>query len=121
MAAGVSNLHGETSYRYRKFKSDAMMAITVGATILTLIPLFLVLGYLLTKGVASLNSAFFTAHARAGRRRGRRHGQRDRRHARSRRHRMPDRSADRRRRGTLPGGKSREPVHQLGAVSRRTC
>ncbi len=60
MAAGVSNLHGETSYRYRKFKSDSMMAITVSASILTLIPLFLVLGYLLTKGVASLNWAFFT-------------------------------------------------------------
>ena len=61
MAAGVlSGLHGETSYRYRKFKSDAMMAVTVGATIVTLIPLFLVLGYLLTKGVASLNWAFFT-------------------------------------------------------------
>ena len=37
-----------------------MMAITVGATVVTLIPLFLVLGYLLTKGVASLNWAFFT-------------------------------------------------------------
>ncbi|HEY6300200.1 MAG TPA: hypothetical protein VIW95_11215, partial [Candidatus Binatus sp.] len=61
MAAGVlSGLHGETSYRYRKFKSDAMMAVTVGATIVTLIPLFLVLGYLLSKGVASLNWAFFT-------------------------------------------------------------
>src|SRR5271170_443244 len=60
MAAAVSNLRGESRYRYRKFKSDAMMAVTVGATILTLIPLFLVLGYLLTKGVASLNWAFFT-------------------------------------------------------------
>ena len=64
MAAGAATvhdtLHGETTYRYRKFKSDAMMAITVGATVLTLIPLFLVLGYLLTKGVASLNWAFFT-------------------------------------------------------------
>ena len=61
MAAGVlSSLHGETSYRYRKFKSDAMMAVTVGATIVTLIPLFLVLGYLLSKGVTSLNWAFFT-------------------------------------------------------------
>ncbi len=61
MAAGISNLQGETSYRYRKFKSDSMMAVTVGATIVTLIPLFLVLGYLLTKGFASLNWAFFTA------------------------------------------------------------
>ena len=50
MAAGVTTLHGESNYRYRKFKSDAMMAVTVGATIVTLIPLFLVLGYLLTKG-----------------------------------------------------------------------
>src|SRR6202041_3602929 len=59
-AGSLSTLHGETSYRYRKFKSDAMMAVTVGATIVTLIPLFLVLGYLLTKGFASLNWAFFT-------------------------------------------------------------
>jgi phosphate transport system permease protein len=37
-----------------------MMSVTVGATIVTLITLFLVLGYLLTKGFASLNWAFFT-------------------------------------------------------------
>ncbi len=37
-----------------------MMTVTVGATILTLIPLFLVLGYLLTKGFSSVNWAFFT-------------------------------------------------------------
>src|SRR6201987_3083151 len=55
-----STLHGETNYRYRKFKSDTMMAVTVGATIVTLIPLFLVLGYLLIKGVASLHWVFFT-------------------------------------------------------------
>jgi len=60
MAAAAHALHGESTYRYRKFKSDSMMAITVAATIVTLIPLFLVLGYLLTKGVASLNWAFFT-------------------------------------------------------------
>jgi phosphate transport system permease protein len=60
VAAEISAIRGETSYRYRKLKSDTMMAITVGATILALIPLFLVLGYLLTKGVASLNWAFFT-------------------------------------------------------------
>src|SRR5579871_2152579 len=60
MAAGaLSGLHGESSYRLRKFKSDFMMAVTVGATILTLIPLFLVLGYLLMKGFTSLNFAFF--------------------------------------------------------------
>ena len=60
MAGAVHPLHGETKYGVRKFKSDTMMAITVGATVLTLIPLFLVLGYLLTKGFASLNWAFFT-------------------------------------------------------------
>ena len=60
VASRSSTLHGETAYRFRKFKSDSMMAITVGATIVTLIPLFLVLGYLLTKGFASLNWAFFT-------------------------------------------------------------
>ena len=60
MAAGVSRLSGGTSYRYRKLKSDFMMTVAVGATIVTLIPLFLVLGYLVFKGFASLNWAFFT-------------------------------------------------------------
>jgi phosphate transport system permease protein len=60
VAAGAIGIARETSYRYRKFKSDFMMSVTVGATILTLIPLFLVLGYLLTKGFSSLNWAFFT-------------------------------------------------------------
>jgi len=45
---------------YRKLKSDLMMGVTVAATIVTLAPLFLVLGYLLSKGVASLNLAFLT-------------------------------------------------------------
>jgi phosphate transport system permease protein len=44
---------------YRKLKSQLMMAITVGATVLTLIPLFLVLGYLLSKGASSVNLNFF--------------------------------------------------------------
>jgi phosphate transport system permease protein len=47
-------------YRWRKVKSDFMMAVTVIATIITLVPLFLILGYLLTKGASSLNLAFFT-------------------------------------------------------------
>ena len=34
----------------RKFKSDAMIAITALATLLALVPLFLVLGYLVSKG-----------------------------------------------------------------------
>jgi phosphate transport system permease protein len=50
----------EGSYRLRKLKSDLMMTITVAATVVTLIPLFLVLGYLLFKGATSLNWAFFT-------------------------------------------------------------
>ena len=50
----------ESSHSLRKFKSDLMMAITVAATIVTLIPLFLVLGYLVFKGTTSLNWAFFT-------------------------------------------------------------
>lgn len=37
-----------------------MMALTVVATILTLLPLFLVLAYLVSKGFSSLNLAFFT-------------------------------------------------------------
>jgi phosphate transport system permease protein len=60
VAAGAIGITGETSYRFRKFKSDFMMSVTVAATIITLIPLFLVLGYLLTKGFTSLNWAFFT-------------------------------------------------------------
>jgi phosphate transport system permease protein len=60
VAAGAIGISGETSYRFRKLKSDFMMSVTVAATILTLIPLFLVLGYLLTKGFTSLNWAFFT-------------------------------------------------------------
>ena len=50
----------ESNYALRKFKSNLMMTITVAATIVTLVPLFLVLGYLLFKGATSLNWAFFT-------------------------------------------------------------
>ncbi|HTR61072.1 MAG TPA: phosphate ABC transporter permease PstA [Candidatus Binataceae bacterium] len=50
----------ESNYALRKLKSDFMMTVTVAATIVTLIPLFLVLGYLLFKGATSLNWAFFT-------------------------------------------------------------
>lgn len=45
---------------YRKFKSDFMVAVTIGATILALIPLFLVFGYLVGKGASSLSWSFFT-------------------------------------------------------------
>jgi len=46
--------------RYRKLKSNFMVAMTIGATVVALIPLFLVLGYLLAKGASSLNLDFFT-------------------------------------------------------------
>ncbi|HEY2107714.1 MAG TPA: phosphate ABC transporter permease PstA [Candidatus Binataceae bacterium] len=51
---------GDSSYLYRKVKSNLMMALTVAATVITLLPLFLVLAYLVSKGFASLNLAFFT-------------------------------------------------------------
>jgi phosphate transport system permease protein len=46
--------------RWRKFKSDVMMGVTVLATVITLFPLFIILAYLLAKGASSLNLAFFT-------------------------------------------------------------
>ncbi len=48
------------NYLYRKAKSHLIMSLTVGATIVTLAPLFLVLGYLIYKGASSLNLSFFT-------------------------------------------------------------
>ena len=48
------------NYLYRKTKSHLMMSLTVAATIVTLAPLFLVLGYLIYKGASSLNLSFFT-------------------------------------------------------------
>jgi phosphate transport system permease protein len=45
-------------YQYRKLKSNLMMGVTVAATIVTLAPLFLVLGYLIFKGASSLNLDF---------------------------------------------------------------
>jgi phosphate transport system permease protein len=50
----------DTFYIYRKFKSTMMMALTLVATVITLLPLFLVLAYLVSKGFLSLNPAFFT-------------------------------------------------------------
>ncbi len=43
----------------RKLKSDLMIAVTALATLLALVPLFLVLGYLISKGASSLNLDFF--------------------------------------------------------------
>ncbi|MBF6561442.1 MAG: phosphate ABC transporter permease PstA [Candidatus Binataceae bacterium] len=44
----------------RKLKSDLMVGLTVLATAVALVPLFLVLGYLASKGAASVNWDFFT-------------------------------------------------------------
>jgi phosphate transport system permease protein len=59
-----SGLRGDSAakmnYYYRKLKSDFMMGVTVLATLVALVPLFLILGYLLSKGASSVNLAFFT-------------------------------------------------------------
>jgi phosphate transport system permease protein len=46
--------------QYRRIKSQVMVGVTVAATILALLPLFLVLGYLLSKGATSVSWNFFT-------------------------------------------------------------
>jgi phosphate transport system permease protein len=51
--------HGRRT-RWRKTKSDLMMGVTVLATVIALLPLFIILAYLVTKGASSLNLAFFT-------------------------------------------------------------
>jgi len=45
---------------YRKLKSDFMVGLTIAATVIALTPLFLVLGYLASKGASSVNWDFFT-------------------------------------------------------------
>jgi phosphate transport system permease protein len=45
---------------WRKAKSDVMMGVAVLATVITLLPLFIILAYLVAKGASSLNLAFFT-------------------------------------------------------------
>ena len=45
---------------YRRVKSQVMTGMTIAATGIALIPLFLVLGYLLSKGATSVNWDFFT-------------------------------------------------------------
>jgi len=45
---------------YRKLKSDFMVGLTIVATVIALTPLFLVLGYLASKGASSVNWDFFT-------------------------------------------------------------
>jgi phosphate transport system permease protein len=45
---------------YRKLKSDFMVGLTITATVIALTPLFLVLGYLASKGASSVSWSFFT-------------------------------------------------------------
>jgi len=48
------------NYNRRKWADRLMRGLTVGATLLALIPLFLILGYVLVRGASALNLAFFT-------------------------------------------------------------
>ena len=57
---GAATIALTRHYRYRKTKNLVMMGLTIFATVITLAPLFLVLGYLVFKGASSLNLAFFT-------------------------------------------------------------
>ena len=55
------SLSSHTRRRFlRKLKSNFMVGLTVLATVLALVPLFLVLGYLMRKGASSINWRFFT-------------------------------------------------------------
>lgn len=48
------------NYRRRKLADQLMRGLTIGATLLALVPLFLILGYVLVRGASALNLAFFT-------------------------------------------------------------
>jgi len=47
------------SHKRRKFTNNLMCAVTIFCTILILIPLFSILGYVITKGITSINLSFF--------------------------------------------------------------
>jgi phosphate transport system permease protein len=49
-----------SNYNRRKWIDRFMRGLTVAATLLALIPLFLILGFVLVKGASALNLAFFT-------------------------------------------------------------
>jgi phosphate transport system permease protein len=49
-----------SNYNRRKWADRFMRGLTVGATVLALIPLFLILGYVVVRGASALNLAFFT-------------------------------------------------------------
>lgn len=56
----MSTTRGRARHRFRKIKSQVMVGLTVLATVLALAPLFLVLGYLITRGASSVNWNFLT-------------------------------------------------------------
>lgn len=45
---------------WRKFKNHAVTALAAGTTVLVIVPLLAIFGYLVFKGIGSLNWAFFT-------------------------------------------------------------
>lgn len=49
-----------TNYRRRKLVDYGMRGLTIGATVLALIPLVLILSYVVFRGAGALNIAFFT-------------------------------------------------------------
>ena len=61
--------------RWRLLLSHAIVVLCIASVLLALVPLALVLFYVLTQGVTSLNWAFFTPHAGPGWRDWRRYGQ----------------------------------------------
>ena len=104
---------------YRNLKSKFMVGLTIVATVIALIPLFLVLGYLLSKGAASVNWDFFTKMPTPV-------GQNGGGMANAIMGTFelvgiatPDRRADRSRRGRLPGRESRQSVGPGNPLCRR--
>ena len=49
-----------SNYRRRRWADRLMRGLTVGATLLALVPLFLILGYVVYRGAPALSLAFFT-------------------------------------------------------------
>jgi phosphate transport system permease protein len=56
--ASIRSLSGR--YKRRRATNVVMVGLTIGATILALVPLVLIISYVVMKGLGSLNVAFFT-------------------------------------------------------------
>lgn len=61
----MNSIVNAPNMRRRKGADRVMRVLAIGATVLALIPLVLILGYVLVKGVSSLNLAFFTQSYKA--------------------------------------------------------